>query len=80
MTIGIEKIEELLGNSKTLLDHKCEGIPADSLHLPGSDIVDRIFINSDRPAPVLRNMQAILNTGRLAGTMKQKKREKEKGP
>lgn len=69
MTIGIEKIEELLGSdSKKLLDHKCETISSDSLHLPGSDFVDRVFVPSDRPVQVLRNMQTIYNSGRLGGT------------
>ncbi len=68
MSLGIEKIEELLGDSKSLLEHKCNTIASDSLHLPGSDFVDRIWINSDRPVQVLRNMQNIYNSGRLAGT------------
>lgn len=69
MTLGIEKIEELLGSdAKMLLDHKCEGIKKETIHLPGSDFVDRIFINTDRPISVLRNMQTIFNHGRLGGT------------
>lgn len=69
MSIGIEKIEELLGaDSKKLLDHKCTTISSESLHLPGSDFVDRVFINSDRPIPVLRNLQSIFDSGRLSGT------------
>lgn len=68
MSLGIEKIEELLGDSKGLLEHKCQTVSSDSLHLPGSDFVDRIWINSDRPIQVLRNMQALFNHGRLAGT------------
>ena len=69
MTVGIEKIEELLGkDAKTLLEHKCEGVPSETLQLPGPDFVDRVFISSDRPAAVLRNMQALLNHGRLGGT------------
>lgn len=69
MTIGIEKIEELLGaDSKKLLEHKCTTISSDSLHLPGPDFIDRVFSPSDRSIPVLRNLQSIYNTGRLAGT------------
>jgi class I fructose-bisphosphate aldolase len=37
------------------------------LHLPGPDIVDRVFAASDRPPQVLRSLQALVNTGRLAG-------------
>jgi class I fructose-bisphosphate aldolase len=38
------------------------------LHLPGPDYVDRVMVQTDRPSAVLRNMQTIFNTGRLAGT------------
>jgi class I fructose-bisphosphate aldolase len=38
------------------------------LTLPGPDFVDRVFALTDRPIPVLRAMQGIYNTGRLAGT------------
>lgn len=65
----IKKIEELLGSdAKTLLEHECQGIKKDSLHLPGADFVDRVMMPMDRPIPVLKNMQLIFNTGRLAGT------------
>jgi class I fructose-bisphosphate aldolase len=51
-----------------LLEHKCSTIPKDSFHLPGADFVDRVFVTSDRPTSVLRNLQMIFNHGRLAGT------------
>jgi class I fructose-bisphosphate aldolase len=38
------------------------------LHLPGPDFVDRVMAQTDRSPVVLRNMQMVLNTGRLAGT------------
>lgn len=64
-----EKIIKFLGDeAKYLLDYKCKGIPKENLHLPGPDFVDRIFINSDRPSNVLRNLQMLFNHGRLAGT------------
>ncbi|MFN8671631.1 MAG: class I fructose-bisphosphate aldolase [Candidatus Sericytochromatia bacterium] len=69
MSLGIEKIEELLGSdANNLLNHKCEGISKDMLHLPGNDFVDRIFLPSDRPVNVLKNMQSLFDHGRLAGT------------
>ena len=65
----IEKIRELLGKeNESLLEHKCKTIPYEQLHLPGSDFVDRVWRDSDRSSNVLRNMQLIYNTGRLAGT------------
>lgn len=65
----MEKIAEILGkNADYLLNHQCQTIPKQSLHLPGPDFVDRVMAASDRPPQVLRNMQAIFNHGRLAGT------------
>ena len=65
----LDKIIQTVGNeAQGLLTHKCKTIPADQLHLPGPDFIDRIFINSNRSNNVLRNMQAVLNHGRLAGT------------
>lgn len=64
-----KKILELLGNeSDNLLNHQCKTVPKEKLHLPGPDFVDRIFMASDRTPNVLRNLQMIFNTGRLAGT------------
>src|SRR5438046_9379732 len=68
-TAGIKAIEDLLGgDARALLDHRCKGIPKESLHLPGPDFVDRVFTPSDRPVAVLRSLQQILSHGRLAGT------------
>ena len=65
----IDRIVEILGDEvKYLLDHKCATISKDDLHLPGPDYVDRIFLHSDRSNSVLRNLQAVFNHGRLAGT------------
>ena len=66
---SIKAIEDLLGaDAKPLLDHRCEGIQKESLHLPGPDFVDRIHAASDRPVPVLRSLEQLLTHGRLAGT------------
>ncbi|TVR64713.1 MAG: class I fructose-bisphosphate aldolase [Gemmatimonadales bacterium] len=62
-------IADLLGSdAEDLLSHRCETISADSLHLPGPDFVDRIWGPSDRSPRVLRNLQALYDTGRLAGS------------
>jgi len=67
--MNMEKIEELLGkDSDYLLSFKTPKVKKDQLHIPGPDWIDRIFAPSDRPNPVLRNMQFLFNTGRLAGT------------
>jgi class I fructose-bisphosphate aldolase len=62
-------INDLLGpDAKDLLTHKCTTIDKTALQLPGPDFVDRVFAHSDRPLPVLRSLQSILDHGRLAGT------------
>ena len=67
--LNIGKIEELLGNQdKSLLTHTCKTISKDQLHIPGPDWVNRIFGPSDRPIPVMRNLQAMFGNGRLANT------------
>lgn len=62
-------IQQLLGDkAEYLLNHQCKTIDKSQIHLPGSDFVDRIFINSDRNVNVLRNLQAMYGNGRLANT------------
>lgn len=64
----LEKIKELLGGeAEALLTYKAK-FPKEKLHLPGPDFVDRIFAQTDRNINVLKNLQWILSTGRLAGT------------
>jgi class I fructose-bisphosphate aldolase len=63
------KITELLGDeAESLLSYECRGIRRETLHLPGPDFVERVMTQTDRSTPVLRNMQTVLNTGRLGGT------------
>lgn len=65
----IETIREHLGeNVSFYLDYKSKTINKSLLQLPGPDFVDRVFLDSDRPVPVLRNLQSIFNSGRLTGT------------
>jgi class I fructose-bisphosphate aldolase len=51
-----------------LLGHECTGIHQKLLHLPGPDFIDRVVAGSDRSPRVLRNLQALFDHGRLAGT------------
>jgi len=61
-------IQSILGDkAEFLLSHTAK-VSKDRLHIPSGDWVDRIFASSDRNINVLRNMQAILNHGRLGGT------------
>jgi len=65
----IDNIVKILGEDAIdLLEHKCQTISKDYLHLPGPDFIDRIFNTSDRPNSTLRNLQTVFNHGRLAGT------------
>lgn len=62
-------ITTLLGDkAEYLLSHQSKTISKDSLHLPGPDFIDRIWINSDRNPQVLRNLQQMYGKGRLANT------------
>ncbi|MDD8018442.1 MAG: class I fructose-bisphosphate aldolase [Bacteroidota bacterium] len=62
-------IVELLGaDAKSLLEHKCTTIPKESLHIPSPDVVNKIFVDTDRPTRVLGSLQQLFTHGRLAGT------------
>jgi class I fructose-bisphosphate aldolase len=64
----IDEIKKLLGSeADSLLNYKAK-FPKEQLNLPGPDFVDRVFMNTDRSINVLRNINSILNHGRLAGT------------
>ncbi len=62
-------IEALLGtDASDLLTHSCTTVDKALLHLPGPEFVDRIWSASDRSIRVLRSLQTLFGTGRLAGT------------
>src|SRR5437773_5225735 len=62
-------IAQHLGDkAESLLNFNNPKIPKERLHLPGPDVVDRIFAGSDRNNRVLINMQRMVNLGRLGGT------------
>jgi class I fructose-bisphosphate aldolase len=61
-------IVDLLGEeAESLLKHECKGIPKEMLYLPGRDFVGRVMAQTDRSPVVLRNLQTIFNSGRMAG-------------
>ncbi|MGD8426178.1 MAG: class I fructose-bisphosphate aldolase [Balneolaceae bacterium] len=69
MAIATKSIEELLGDeAEDLLTHKCETISKERLYIPGPDYIDEILFESDRNPRVLRNLQSLLDHGRLGGT------------
>jgi len=69
MAVDYSKIQELLGaDAESLLNYSNPKISKDSLHVPGGDFVDRVWINSDRNPQVLRSLQTLFDNGRLAGS------------
>lgn len=67
--MNINKIEELLGpDANDLLRFSSPKIQKSQLHVPSGDFVDKVWIDSDRKPTVLRSMNSLFNTGRLAGT------------
>lgn len=63
------EIQNILGNkSELLLGHTCKAVEKELIHLPGSDWIDRIVLDSDRNIRVIRNIHSLLHHGRLSGT------------
>ncbi len=68
-TVATDKIQELLGDeAENLLGHECKTISKDRLIAPGPDYIERTWYHSDRGPRVLRNLQSLLDHGRLGGT------------
>ncbi len=66
---GIDEIRHALGvDAEHLLDHQCRTINKQDLYLPSPRYVDDVFTQNDRSCAVTRNLQAILDHGRLGGT------------
>jgi fructose-bisphosphate aldolase, class I len=62
-------VSELLGkDAEFLLKHKSKTISKDQLHLPHPNFVDNILAQSNRSPQVLRSLQQLFSTGRLANT------------
>lgn len=64
----IEKIRKHLGKEEEFLTYTCKGIMKDQLHLPGPDFIERVWMVTDRPVSVLRNLRSFFTSGRLSGT------------
>lgn len=62
-------IIRLIGTeNEQLLTHNCKTITKDQLHLPSPDFIDIDFTLSNRNAQTIRNLGALFNHGRLAGS------------
>jgi class I fructose-bisphosphate aldolase len=65
----IDRITQALGDKASYyLQHTSTTIPSSMIHVPSSNSVDTLFGGSDRNNRVLRNLEWMNNTGRLAGT------------
>ena len=65
----LSEIENLLGQeADSLLSHTCHTVSKDRLHIPDGNWVDRIFTCTDRNNRVLRSLESLFYSGRLAGT------------
>ncbi len=59
----------LLGDeAEYLLQHRCEGLSSDTLHLPGPDYLDSVVSQKYRNPSVLRSLGSLFGHGRLANT------------
>lgn len=62
-------IAALLGkDADYLLQHKSKTISKDQLQVPSPDFVDKVFVQTNRNTQVLRSLQSLYGTGRLANT------------
>jgi class I fructose-bisphosphate aldolase len=67
--MAMDDIREFLGNEADyFLNHTCKTVDKEMLQRPSSDFIDQNFIGSNRNVQVLRNLAALFNHGRLAGT------------
>jgi class I fructose-bisphosphate aldolase len=64
---AIDSIAELLGERRNLLSYQPKVAKA-ALHVPGPDFVDRIYASTDRSPQVLRSLQQVFGSGRLANS------------
>lgn len=63
------KTTDILGDKQEYyLGHTCKTVDKSLLHAPASDVIEKVWIDSDRNIPTLNNFQRLLGQGRLAGT------------
>lgn len=63
------KIITILGDqAEYLLNHKSKTIDKSLIHAPEANIIDKVWIDTDRNIPTLNNLQRLLGHGRLANT------------
>ena len=64
-----KNISEILGEKASFyLDHVCEKIKKEQLQTPSKSNLDKVFVDSNRNAQVLRSLSQLYNHGTLGGT------------
>lgn len=67
--MGNSKIASVLGDqSEYLLNHVCKTIDKSLIHVPSGNVIDNIWIDSDRNIQTLNSLQSLFGHGRLANT------------
>ena len=65
----MSKVTDLLGKDAAFyLEHECKTIDKQLLHLPGKDVIDTVWAESDRNIRTLESLQQLFSHGRLAAT------------
>ena len=65
----MSKVTDLLGKDAAFyLEHECKTIDKHLLHLPGKDVIETVWAESDRNIRTLESLQQLFSHGRLADT------------
>lgn len=65
----IEQITSYLGTeADNLLNHVCNTVPRAAITTPSAEAIGEVYAQSDRSNQVLRSLQSLYGTGRLANT------------
>lgn len=63
------KITDILGEKQEYyLGHTCKTITKTMIQAPSPEIIEKVWINSDRNIPTLNHLQQLFNHGRLGGS------------
>lgn len=66
---NLVKITDILGEKQEYyLGHTCKTITKTMIHAPSPEIIEKVWINSDRNIPTLNHLQQLFNHGRLSGS------------
>ena len=69
LSMSHTKIRELLGDqNEYLLNHESKTIDKSLLHTTGPDVIDKLWLDTDRNIPTLNNLQRLFGSGRLGNT------------